>query len=49
MAMRLRAGIVGLSGIAARLPEPAAGPGMGICLPVSHAAAYHWIQETDLV
>ena len=49
MAVRLRAGIVGLSGIAARLPEPAEGPGMGIRLPVSHAAAYRCIQETDLV
>jgi len=49
MARALRAGIVGLSGIAARLPETAAGPGMGIRLPVSHAAAYHSVPDTQLV
>ena len=49
MADKLRAGIVGLSGIAARLPEQAAEPGMGIRLPVSHAAAYAWVPETELV
>ena len=49
MVDRLRAGIVGLSGIAARLPESADGAGMGIRLPVSHAAAYHCVQETELV
>ncbi len=49
MARTLRAGIVGLSGIAARLPEAAEGPGLGIRLPVSHAAAYDFVQETKLV
>ncbi|MCY3959054.1 MAG: Gfo/Idh/MocA family oxidoreductase [Chloroflexi bacterium] len=49
MARALRAGIVGLSGIAARQPEAAAGPGMGIRLPVSHAAAYHSVPDTELV
>ena len=49
MADTLRAGIVGLSGIAARLPEVATEPGMGVRLPVSHAAAYHWVQETKLI
>ena len=49
MARALRAGIVGLSGIAARLPEAAAGPGMGIRLPVSHTAAYDSVPDTELV
>lgn len=49
MASKLRAGIVGLSGIAARLPESAASPGMGIRLPVSHAAAYYSVPDTELV
>ena len=49
MADRLRAGIVGLSGIAARLPERALEPGMGIRLPASHAAAYSSVQDTHLV
>ncbi|MDE2868195.1 MAG: Gfo/Idh/MocA family oxidoreductase [Chloroflexota bacterium] len=49
MARALRAGIVGLSGIAARLPEAAAGPGMGVRLPVSHAAAYYSVPDTELV
>ncbi len=49
MSGSLRAGIVGLSGIAARLPEWAEQPGMGVRLPVSHAAAYHWVRDTELV
>ena len=49
MADTLRAGIVGLSGIAARLPVWAEQPGMGIRLPVSHAAAYYCVQDTELV
>ena len=49
MSSRLRAGIVGLSGIAARLPEWAEQPAMGVRLPVSHAAAYYCVQDTELV
>ena len=49
MADTLRAGIVGLSRIAARLPEVAIEPGMGVRLPVSHAAAYYWVRDTELV
>ena len=49
MSSKLRAGIVGLSGIAARLPERAENPGMGVHLPVSHASAYYWVRETELV
>ena len=49
MADKLKAGIVGLSGIAARLPEAAEDPGMGIRLPVSHAAAYYSVPDTELV
>ena len=49
MTETLRAGIVGLSGIASRLPEGADHAGMGIRLPVSHASAYNWIPETELV
>lgn len=49
MSQALRAGIVGLSGIAARLPERAEEPGMGIRLPVSHAAAYDCVPATKLV
>ena len=49
MSSKLRAGIVGLSGIAARLPERSEHPGMGVHLPVSHASAYYWVRETELV
>ena len=49
MVGKLRAGIVGLSGIAARLPERGQDPGMDIRLPVSHAAAYSWVGDTELV
>ena len=49
MSSKLRAGIIGLSGIAARLPEWAPQAGMGVRLPVSHACAYYWVQDTELV
>ncbi|MDE2902936.1 MAG: Gfo/Idh/MocA family oxidoreductase [Chloroflexota bacterium] len=49
MTERLRAGIVGLSGIASRLPQRAKHAGLGIRLPVSHAAAYYSVPDTKLV
>ncbi|MDE2766685.1 MAG: Gfo/Idh/MocA family oxidoreductase [Chloroflexota bacterium] len=49
MTERLRAGIVGLSAIASKLPQRAEHAGMGIRLPASHASAYYAVPETELV
>ena len=49
MGSQLRAGVVGLTGIGARPPIPAAKRGWGITMPHSHASAYHFVEDTELV
>ncbi|MBI3942029.1 MAG: Gfo/Idh/MocA family oxidoreductase, partial [Chloroflexi bacterium] len=44
-----RAGIIGLRGIAANLPEPAPHPVLGIRTPYNHTAAYAQVPATELV
>ena len=49
MGSTLRAGVVGLTGIGARPPIPAPKHGWGISMPHSHASAYHFVEDTELV
>ena len=49
MGNRLRAGVVGLTGIGARQPLPAPKRGWGATMPHSHASAYHFVEDTELV
>lgn len=44
-----RAAIIGLSGIAAAVPDPASDPVLGTALPNSHAAAYAAVPSTRVV
>ena len=49
MGSTLRAGVVGLTGIGARAPIPAPKHGWGISMPHSHASAFHFVEDTELV
>ena len=49
MADKLRAGLVGLSGISYRRAPPGAAPSWGTNMPHSHASAYHYVEDTELV
>ena len=49
MSKRYRACIIGLSGIGASKPEPAGPAGLGQKMPHSHASAYCFHRETEIV
>ncbi|MBM4437263.1 MAG: Gfo/Idh/MocA family oxidoreductase [Actinobacteria bacterium] len=49
MSDTLRAGLIGLSGISAGRSSPGAQPGWGIRMPSRHAAAYHYVPDTEVV
>ncbi len=49
MSDKLRAGVVGLSGISSRRPTPGPRPGIGTSMPHSHIGAYMHAPETEVV
>jgi len=46
---KLRAGVVGLTGISARRPDVSPWPGTGTLMPHSHVGAYAYLPDTELV